>query len=144
MEASAEGSTERRRTPPTNDAEVLDDWMRDTHDLWHVVTGYQGDLVGEAAILAFSFAQTRHPGVGLIVLGALYEASRYGSIETEVDPRWAILQGFVRGVRSDWLVAQDWEALLSQPLDDVRRRLRVGPPPHYTPVRAQELQIQAA
>src|SRR5262245_7167137 len=25
--------------------------MRDTHDLWHAVTGYSGDVLGEAALL---------------------------------------------------------------------------------------------
>lgn len=42
----------------------LRDRLRDTHDLWHVVTGYHGDLVGEGALLAFSFAQTWNPGSG--------------------------------------------------------------------------------
>src|SRR5690242_8484573 len=32
--------------------------MRDTHDLWHAVTGYSGDVLGESALLAFIFAQT--------------------------------------------------------------------------------------
>ncbi|KAK0350233.1 hypothetical protein LTR94_029856, partial [Friedmanniomyces endolithicus] len=37
-------------------------WMgrriRDTHDIWHVLTGYQADEpMGEAALVAFSFAQ---------------------------------------------------------------------------------------
>lgn len=41
--------------------------MRDSHDLWHVVTGYNRDLVGEAMLLAFTFAQTRNPDVGAIV-----------------------------------------------------------------------------
>ena len=46
--------------------------MRDSHDLWHTVTGYKGDLLGEASLLAFTFAQTRHPGIGfLAALGAI-------------------------------------------------------------------------
>ena len=32
--------------------------MRDTHDLWHALTGYKGDIIGEAALLGFIFAQT--------------------------------------------------------------------------------------
>ena len=41
------------------DLEFLRDRMRDTHDLWHTVSGYKGDLLGEAALLAFSFANQR-------------------------------------------------------------------------------------
>src|SRR5690606_38131620 len=33
--------------------------MRDAHDLWHVVLGYQTDLIGESCVLAFTLAQTR-------------------------------------------------------------------------------------
>ena len=143
--ASAEGHHERRRLPATTDGEVLENRMRDSHDLWHVVTGYRGDLVGESALLAFSFAQTGHPGVGLLTLAALVEATRnrHEEIIVDVDPRRVIIQGFWRGLRSEWLVAQDWEALLPQPLDEVRNRLRLGTPPHYTPVRASEIQMAA-
>jgi len=58
------------------DAGDLRNRMRDTHDLWHVVTGYKGDLVGEASLLAFLFAQTRNPGVGFIVAVALLVGTR--------------------------------------------------------------------
>ena len=44
------------------------DRLRDMHDLCHVVAGYRGDLIGEASVLALSFAQTRNPGVGLMAL----------------------------------------------------------------------------
>ena len=43
------------------------DRLRDTHDLWHVVTGYGRDLIGEASLLAFTYAQTGNPGIGFIV-----------------------------------------------------------------------------
>ena len=41
--------------------------VRDSHDLWHVATGYNRDLLGEAMLLAFTFAQIRNPGIGVIV-----------------------------------------------------------------------------
>ena len=45
--------------------------LRDTHDLWHVLTGYGRDLLGETALLAFTYAQTRLHGFGFIV-GSVY------------------------------------------------------------------------
>ena len=41
--------------------------MRDQHDLWHTLTGYRGDLLGKTDMLAFTFAQVKHPGVGFLI-----------------------------------------------------------------------------
>ena len=102
--------------------------LRDTHDLWHAITGYQGDLLGEAALLAFTFAQTHNPGVGfLAALGVVLTPSH--------DARRMILDGFRRGRRAAWLPPRDWAQLLARPLDEVRRELGVEPAPAYEPVR---------
>jgi ubiquinone biosynthesis protein COQ4 len=105
--------------------------MRDTHDLWHVVTGYKGDLIGEASLLAFSFAQTWNPGIGFIVGVALLRGR-------EPSVRRLIWQGFTRGARAEWLPAIEWEKLLALPLSTVRRTLNTGSPPVYQTVRSSE------
>ena len=38
--------------------------MRDVHDIWHVLTGYQADALGEACLVAFSLPQTRSARIG--------------------------------------------------------------------------------
>jgi ubiquinone biosynthesis protein COQ4 len=106
--------------------------LRDTHDLWHVVTGYGGDLLGEASLLAFTFAQTFAFGIGLLVSVGLLKAD-------DPDARRLIIDGLARGARAAWLPAVKWEALLDQPLADVRARLRVGAPPAYEPFYARDL-----
>lgn len=113
------------------------DRLRDTHDLWHTVTGYKGDLVGEAALLAFSFAQTWNPGVGLIVITALVEG-RDPSI------RKLIAGGFSRGLRAAWLPAVRWEELLDKPLSEVRRALNVGEPVAYATLRTANFKPRVA
>lgn len=113
----------------TDDEAFLKDRMRDTHDLWHVVTGYKGDLIGEASLLAFIFAQTRNPGIGFIAGAALVRGN-------EPKVRALILRGFLRGARAVWLPPVKWEKLLALPLDEVRRQLRIGSPPDYVPFRA--------
>lgn len=113
------------------DLDFLRNRMRDTHDLWHVVTGYKGDLLGEASLLAFSFAQTRNPGVGFIVGVALLRGR-------EPSVRRLIWQGFVRGARAAWLPPIEWEKLLALPLSTVRRTLNIGAPPVYQTVRSTE------
>lgn len=102
--------------------------MRDTHDLWHTVTGYRGDLLGEASLLAFTFAQTGHAGVGfLAALGAVLTPSH--------EARRMIFDGFRRGRRAAWLPPRDWVSLLPRPLDEVRRELGIDSVPVYEPVR---------
>ena len=104
--------------------------LRDLHDVFHVLAGYGRDLRGEAAVLAFTLAQTRNPGIGYIVLSVLMRAG------FRSDMGKLIRQGFRRGLRANWLLDQDWEALLPQPIDELRERLRVGPPPIYEQVRS--------
>lgn len=108
--------------------------MRDAHDLWHVVAGYQTDLIGEASVLALTFAQTKNPGIALIVLLAYL---RQGSMRGGVRP--VLRQAFARGRRAAWLPAADWEALLPRPLGEVRRELGLSDPPRYTPMWPHEV-----
>ena len=107
--------------------------MRDSHDLWHVLTGYNRDLVGEASLLAFTFAQTRNPGVGFIVLMAYLRSK--GEM---VYGRRMIRDGYRRGRKAGWLPASDWEGFLARPLAEVRRELGLSAPPTYTQVRSEE------
>jgi ubiquinone biosynthesis protein COQ4 len=114
------------------EATVLSERLRDMHDLWHVVTGYQRDLIGEAALLAFTYAQTRNRGIGLIVAYGLYRLWRGGAREAVATVRG----GYRRGRGAAFLPAADWEALLPLPLDEVRQRLRVEPVEAYEQLRS--------
>src|SRR6185436_21153147 len=40
--------------------------MRQTHDLWHVVTNCETDPAGEVALQAFTFAQVHVPSSGIL------------------------------------------------------------------------------
>jgi ubiquinone biosynthesis protein COQ4 len=104
--------------------------LRDAHDLWHVVTGYGRDLVGEAALLAFTYAQTRTRGIGFIVATALWKGRKERAF------RRTLVEGYRRGKRAAWLPAADWEALLARPLAEVRAELRLGALPSYEAIRS--------
>jgi len=111
-------------------ARVLSRRLRDTHDLWHVVTGYQRDLFGEAALLAFTYAQIRNRGIGFIVLIALMKAWREGYREA-MRLMW---NGYRRGRREGFFPAAYWEELLVLPLAEVRRMLKISELPPYSPL----------
>jgi ubiquinone biosynthesis protein COQ4 len=98
------------------------------HDLWHVVTGYGPDSLGEVCILAVRGAQMRHVGVWLLCLfGMLKVARELGSGQV----RAAVREAYARGRRAAWLYGVDWEAMLNEPLDVVRARLNLTPARHY-------------
>jgi len=104
--------------------------MRAMHDLSHVMTGYGRDPLGELCLLAFSFAQTPNPGIGLIVLMGLLKSLRAGGWKVAA----AVVEGWRHGHAAAWLAGQDWEALLDQPLDALRARLAIAPPRRYRAV----------
>ena len=98
------------------------------HDLWHVVTGYGPDSLGEVCILAVRSAQMRHVGVWLLCLfGMLKVARELGGRQV----RAAVREAYARGRRAAWLYGVDWESMLIEPLDVVRARLRLTPAKHY-------------
>ena len=106
--------------------------LRDSHDLWHVVTGYGRDLIGEAALLAFTYRQIRNRGIGFIVFVAYFKAGKEFPEE-----RVMIRDGFRRSGKAGWLPGADWEALLERPLAEVRETLGVIPVENYRVVRSE-------
>ena len=127
---------DRRLEAEDAELEFISDRLRDTHDLWHAATGYQGDVLGEVGLLAFTFAQMGNLGIGLIVLAAVLK----GAGRTDVVS--IVRDGYRRGRRAAWLPSRDWESLLEKPIDDVRMLLGLGAPPVYTVMRTADLREQ--
>lgn len=121
-------------------------WMgrrtRDVHDVWHILSGYHRDGLGEACLVAFSYAQTKGLGWLLIALGA---ASKVGR-SPKHPYRKAIWQGYLRGKRAAWLLGEDYERLMAEPLESARRRLNITPPTLYDaiPPEARDGNLAAA
>jgi ubiquinone biosynthesis protein COQ4 len=108
---------------------------RDIHDIWHVLTGYQADEpLGEASLVAFSYAQTKGLGWAAIAAGASLKARR-------VTGSWsfarAVIEGYARGKRAAWLSGEDYERLMHEPIEQARARLKIGDPVRYRAVQAE-------
>ena len=106
---------------------------RDQHDLWHTLTRYGRDELGEMCLLAFTYAQNQNRGIGLITLmGAWQLRKSYG---------WGVFRaarrGYMDGRRAAWLPAVEWERLLERPIDEVRAELRIPEPTPYQALRAE-------
>ncbi|MFN4354256.1 Coq4 family protein [Parvibaculum sp.] len=102
--------------------------LRDQHDLWHVTSGYGRDGLGELALLAFTYAQTRNRGIGFIVLvGARVTAKNLPDVNI-----WKVVrEAYRNGKKAAWLPATDWEAMLDKPLAQVRGELGIVSPVAY-------------
>lgn len=109
--------------------------QRDQHDLWHTLTQYGRDELGEVCLLAFTYAQTRNRGVGLICLAGCQKlVADYGRGVFS-----AAYRAYREGKKAQWLPAQDWEYLLTQPIDRVRELLNIPAPEAYRDLKANSL-----
>ncbi|CAG2136315.1 hypothetical protein LMG31506_01646 [Cupriavidus yeoncheonensis] len=102
---------------------------RDIHDIWHVLTGYRADeSLGEAALVAFSYAQTGGLGWAFIAVAASLKSLR---VSRSLAFARAVLEGYRLGRAANWLLGEDYEALLHEPLGAARARLGIGEAPRY-------------
>jgi ubiquinone biosynthesis protein COQ4 len=97
------------------------------HDLWHVLTGYGTDPLGEAALLAFSQAQIPNRSFPLLLLGAVLKGPRGSRFAW---PRY-LWRAFRRGRATRLLTAVPFEELLALPLAEIRARLGSGGPQEW-------------
>jgi ubiquinone biosynthesis protein COQ4 len=102
--------------------------MRDVHDVWHVLTGYGTDGLGEACVVAFSYSQTKSLGFALIAHAGAHQYEKIGNGHPY---RKAVMEAFETGKRCAWLPAVDYPALFAENLDAARARLNIRRPLTY-------------
>lgn len=103
--------------------------VRDTHDIWHVLTGYKADeSLGEAALVAFSYAQVGGLGWAFIAAAAALKSLKVtrGTLFAR-----AVWEGYRNGRKAAWLSGEEYQKLLHEPLDAARVRLGIAEPVLY-------------
>ena len=98
------------------------------HDIYHVLTSYNRQPIGEACVLAFSAEQFSLRGVGLTAhgIGLREQLARPGT------PILAMLNEARRLAQETiWLAEVDWRDELARPIDDVRARIGLKRPHLY-------------
>jgi ubiquinone biosynthesis protein COQ4 len=93
------------------------------HDLWHVLTGYGTDELGEAALIAFSQAQIPNRSFPILIAAAIWMGPK------SLDLAWPryLWRAWRRGRRAKRLTAAPYEELLPLPVAVVRERLGIAP-----------------
>jgi len=96
-------------------------WMarryRDTHDTWHILTGYDTTILGEMCLAMFSFAQTKSLGWLLIsFIGFAHRGMKLSDIGL-------IRKAYLRGKDAKFLLAENYDALFDEGITAARTRL---------------------
>ncbi|MEE4289495.1 MAG: Coq4 family protein [Erythrobacter sp.] len=118
----------RRKFPDV--AQWFMDRSRDTHDLFHVLTGYGRDALGEQCVLLFTHGQSPTHGHLLIgYAGALNIKQRMKGSKAPVMA--AVNQAKRTGRGAPPLIEQPIRELLKQPIENVRRALNIPEPSAY-------------
>jgi ubiquinone biosynthesis protein COQ4 len=112
--------------PSNTELEFIDAHLYETHDIWHVITGFGTDVADELGLQGFYLAQ--FPArLSLAILSG-------GLLNTLVDPRAfaerdrrmdAIVAGWTMGRAARPFFGVRWAEMWGRPLEDVRRELNV-------------------
>jgi ubiquinone biosynthesis protein COQ4 len=98
--------------------------LRQTHDLWHVVTGFATNVPGELGLKAFELAQTRRTMAGILIAGGFLKCLLQTPDELD-ELLNNISRGYRMGLQAKPLLAQKWEENWDRSLSEWRLKLGI-------------------
>lgn len=113
--------------PPDDEIGWVLNHLYQTHDIWHVITGWDNDLPGEVGLGNFYSGQLGSPAffgfmLALILGGVVWR-------KAELDPvMHAIAHGYQAGRKAEPLFGVHWDEMWEVPLDEIRERFGVEIP----------------
>jgi ubiquinone biosynthesis protein COQ4 len=119
------GLTPLQASSVNSDYEYLFAHITETHDLWHIVTGCDTNILGEIQLEAFYVAQLYASRFWLALLAKnLLKAVIY-DVEVASQYMDAITQGWLMAKQAKPLFGIRWNTLWEKPLEDVRTSLNI-------------------
>ncbi len=103
--------------------------LRDTHDMYHVLTGYGRDALGEDALLGYTHSQ--HGGLGVSFIAFMGNRQIAKQAPKNARVKEVLAEGRRNGKAAKRIIEEDIIALLDQPIDEVRKRLNIAEPVLY-------------
>ena len=111
----------------------LTDWyfdrVRDTHDLFHILSGYGRDLLGEASLLGFTYEQNYNRGILFLAYAAANQIKKVSRTRAPIFE--AIAEGRRLGRAAGKLVHMNVGAVMRMDIGAARAMLGVGKPETY-------------
>ncbi len=114
---------------PRDQTQWYFDRLRDTHDLFHVLTGYGRDALGEASLLGFSYEQNHNTGILFIAYAGARQIKKVSGTKASLFA--AIKEGRRLGRAAAKIAHQDVAALMREDIAAARARLNIGRPEVY-------------
>ena len=128
---------------PRNRMQFLRQRMRQTHDIWHVLTGYGTDEFEEVGIQGFYAGQYTSNMAAIIAAGAFLKSIfrvRFTELQKHVD---AFCEGYCAGKRAENLLAVKWEELWGESVESLRQRYCINVPGRTDTAKRRELKAAA-
>lgn len=119
------GLTPLQASSADNDYQFLAAHITETHDMWHVVTGFDTNIIGEIQLEAFYLAQLYASRFWLALIAKnLLKAVVY-DIEVSTKYMDAITEGWMMAKQAKPLFGIQWNTLWETPLEDIRNSLNI-------------------
>jgi ubiquinone biosynthesis protein COQ4 len=107
-----------------SDASYVEARLGQTHDIWHVVTGFDVSSIGEIGLQAFHLPQFPYPLATMLIANALVSSTLLAPDELPKLVQ-AIAQGLEMGRVAKPLFAQRWEEAWDKPLAKWQAELNI-------------------
>lgn len=101
--------------------------IKETHDIWHVVTGSNTDKPGEVQLEAFYTAQLMRDRLFLSLLAKNLLKTAMYEVELSEQIMNGLTQGWIMGKRAKPLFGIQWNKLWTTSLEDVQKSLNIQP-----------------
>ncbi|ACK69844.1 conserved hypothetical protein [Gloeothece citriformis PCC 7424] len=108
-----------------NKYQYLSVHIRETHDLWHIVTGCNTNMIGEIQLESFYVAQLYASRFWLALIAKNLTKLVIYDIEKSTEYMDAITRGWIMAKQAEPLFGVQWNNLWETPLDEVRQSLNI-------------------
>lgn len=109
-----------------SDAYYVELRLSQTHDIWHVLTGFDTSRIGEIGLQAFHLPQLPYPLATMVIANSLIASTLFDPKELP-SLLAAIGQGWRMGETAQALFAQKWEEAWDKPLTQWQAELNLQP-----------------
>jgi ubiquinone biosynthesis protein COQ4 len=109
-----------------SDAKYVELRLSQTHDIWHVLTGFDTSAIGEIGLQAFHLPQFPYPLATMLIANSLMSSTLLAPEELP-SLLEAIAQGWQMGQTANALFAQKWEEAWDKPLTQWQTELNIQP-----------------
>ncbi|MEA5505645.1 Coq4 family protein [Halotia wernerae UHCC 0503] len=116
-----------------SDTSYIENRWQQTHDIWHIIVGFDTSEIGEIGLQAFYLAQFQLPLASMLIANTLISTTLLQP--EELSPLLgAIAKGWEMGQTAKPLIAQKWEQAWEKPILVWRAELNIQPISQVEPV----------